>query len=123
MKDDDKHSTGPYDLVEPAKDIIRKASPLSISIAAVMATLIVCIAGGFWLNRDVLGKALDSGHELEKFRLEATFAQQKAELEITSLKREHDHCHETVDALTKRLEKAEGEIASLKEKQSIANSH
>lgn len=96
--------------LETINTIVRKASPLSVGIALCLA-IVGVIA---WFHRDVISKALDSHAELEKVQMQMNFNKQRAELEIAALKTDHDHCQESLAAMSKSIEAANTAITELK---------
>lgn len=98
--------------IETLNTVIRKASPLSVGMALVLAVLGVI----GWFHRDVISKALDSSAELEKVRMQMEFNSQKASIEMAALKNHHDHCQETLKTVNESIKQLQSEVASLKAK-------
>lgn len=91
------------DAAEAVETIVRKASPLSIGIAVVLAVLIGGSGMVFYINRETIVKLFETAKEVDHLHME------------------HDHCQTELAALKLRVTANETEIRELRAKLTAAN--
>lgn len=91
---DDKF--GGDDIAGVVDGVVRRASPLSIGMAIVLAVIFFGVGGTLYFNKDTIVRLVEVSHDVEH------------------LKQAHDKCHAELTAIKQQVEQLRNEMAQLK---------